>query len=1050
MDGGAPPVVAVVWAPDSGPGLKVSLASLVASDYPDLTVLVVPADGALGVAEATQALLPSAFIADPVAGEPAVAAANRAAAMVGGAAYLLFLSPGYRLDPSALSRLVEVAVRENAGLVTPKVVHDDDRDVLIHVGQAVDRFGVTVERVQFGEIDQGQHDAVREVAVAPSGATLVRTDLFSSLGGLDEHLAGAGSDVDLSWRARVAGARVFAAPSAVATRHVSADELNDGYVEDHEQGLEDLAAERRAEIHHLVVNESAAQLLLVLPLALLLSLAEAAVHWGGRHRERAGAILGAWRWMLANAKALRARRAEVQQLRTASDRKLRAEMVGGSSRLKEFGVQLWHQGLDVARGEQAELQVDEPGSPGSFGGAFSDDQGFDELDDLGYRGERGPRRHALLGSRRSRLVVWVLLWFWWLYATRSLFGPALPKIGELGTVESFTRGFSSWWQGWHPSGVGTTAAQATTGPVLSLLSLPALGHTSLVLKVFLLASFPLFVLGVTRLLKPVASPRARLAAAVAAAGVGACANAVAMGRLSWLVGLVAAPWLLGGILRLHGVAIAERSAAPSTWFAAKIGLGLGLAATFTPALLVVFLLAAFGVSVVLPSRWRLVAWRGIALALGLAMLINLPLLLEASSAGWDGLAIFGLPAASWSNVAPLDLLTFGIGPHVHRDATLLLMAAALFSLVAARAERFSLSLGLLGGALLPTAVALLTSDGLGVHLAVDPGVLLVPLAVAVPAMVGLGVAAVEEDLAGLSFGWRQAAAAMAALAAVLGILPAGSAVAGGRLGLPGVGYGTLTSVPDQAPPGRVLWVGNPLAIPGRAWSAAPGIAYAIGDLHSTRSASLAPVSPPGPAAGLGEVAMEVADRQTVHAGLLVAPYAIKYVAVVGASAPEIGNSSGTSVPLDPRLVPGFNRQQDLSRVPSPQGVTLYKVREPVPTLAQRSTPAPTVSSPLHPSAVLDWRPLARGNLRRSTTVEASDGNAVVAVAPSSAVHLEGAGRRQAAFGWGTQLIGTHGSLKITLADGLAGIRNVTVQLLALGLVFQLARRARRRWRAGTP
>ena len=42
---------------------------------------------------------------------------------------------------------------------------------------------------------------------------LVRADLFETLGGFDAAMTSYGEDVDFSWRARLAGARVVTAPA---------------------------------------------------------------------------------------------------------------------------------------------------------------------------------------------------------------------------------------------------------------------------------------------------------------------------------------------------------------------------------------------------------------------------------------------------------------------------------------------------------------------------------------------------------------------------------------------------------------------------------------------------------------------------------------------------------------------------------------------------------------------------------------------------------------------------------------------------------------------
>ena len=78
----------------------------------------------------------------------------------------------------------------------------------------MDRFGAPVRRVERREFDQSQHDEPREVFAVPGGCILVRADLFAAIGGFDDQISMLGEDIDLSWRARIAGARVVVTPAA--------------------------------------------------------------------------------------------------------------------------------------------------------------------------------------------------------------------------------------------------------------------------------------------------------------------------------------------------------------------------------------------------------------------------------------------------------------------------------------------------------------------------------------------------------------------------------------------------------------------------------------------------------------------------------------------------------------------------------------------------------------------------------------------------------------------------------------------------------------------
>ena len=143
-----------------------------------------------------------------------MAATNEALSMVEGAAFFLLCHDDCALDPDVVHNLVEESFRSNAGLVSPKFVNWDDPSVLLHVGMSCDKTGAVVDRIQDGEVDHGQHDAVRDVFVAPGGCILVRADLFRELGGFDAGIVAMGEDLDLSWRCQVAGSRVVVAPDA--------------------------------------------------------------------------------------------------------------------------------------------------------------------------------------------------------------------------------------------------------------------------------------------------------------------------------------------------------------------------------------------------------------------------------------------------------------------------------------------------------------------------------------------------------------------------------------------------------------------------------------------------------------------------------------------------------------------------------------------------------------------------------------------------------------------------------------------------------------------
>ncbi|MHB8670676.1 MAG: glycosyltransferase, partial [Acidimicrobiales bacterium] len=316
----APPVVAVVVASDPGPWLEEALAALGAQDYPELSVLFLDAGSTVDPVARVAEVLPGALTRRLGEGPGFAAAANEALHMVQGASYLLFCHDDVALDPDAVRVLVEEALRSNAGVVGPKLVEWDRPERLLDVGLAVDKTAFAVPLVERSELDQEQHDAVRDVFAVPAACVLVRSDLFGAVGGFDAAMDERVAAVDLCWRAQVAGARVLVVPSARARHVLARDERVAGpttavpttavpaaavaagpTAADGRSTASDRAA-RSAEVGRLTRDRLRAvlknygwfHLLRVLPQVALVSLADAVVAAARGRIGEAGAYLRAW------------------------------------------------------------------------------------------------------------------------------------------------------------------------------------------------------------------------------------------------------------------------------------------------------------------------------------------------------------------------------------------------------------------------------------------------------------------------------------------------------------------------------------------------------------------------------------------------------------------------------------------------------------------------------------------------------------------------------------------------------------------------------------
>ena len=149
-------------------------------------------------------------------------AMNLGAARVGAGA-IFVLNADTVVEPGAARALLNALEAEpGLGGVQPRLLQlepgggprDAERARLYSAGQCLSRDGRAFE-VGAGEVQGPEHLRRREVFGVCGGACLLRRELFTELGGYDEHYFAFYEDVDLNVRARIAGWRFEYVPEAV-------------------------------------------------------------------------------------------------------------------------------------------------------------------------------------------------------------------------------------------------------------------------------------------------------------------------------------------------------------------------------------------------------------------------------------------------------------------------------------------------------------------------------------------------------------------------------------------------------------------------------------------------------------------------------------------------------------------------------------------------------------------------------------------------------------------------------------------------------------------
>ncbi len=899
-----PPVVLVLVTRDPGVWFEETLASIAAQTYDNVSVFVVDAASSDDPSSRIAAVLPSAHISRLTENPGFGAAANEALAAVSGASFLLFCHDDVYLEPDAIQALVEEAFRSNAGVVGPKIADWNDPDRLLSVGMNADKHGYPVAGVERGELDQSQHDAVRDVFYVPGAATLVRADLFEVLGGFDPGISFHADDLDLCWRSHVAGARVIVAPQA-RVRHLEA--LGDRRPVDDRRKLQ-----MRHRLRAAKVSYSTGSRLKVIPQTFLLSLMEIVYCVAiGRFRQ-ARDVTDAWTWNWRNASEIRERRRRLNEHRVARDREVRHFQSRGSRRLSAF-----------LRGQIGTNR--------------------DRL----LTGQTGPRGVAstLRSSKAlTAISVWFVLVVLLMGGSRNLIFGHLPAIGGFPMFgHSATELLREWVSGYRSVGLGSETPNPTGLGLLGFSGLALFNNLELLRKVLIVGMLPVGALGMWRLVKPIGTRRSRIVGLVVYMSIPVAYNAMAQGLWTGLVVFGLSPWILSQLVRASKVApFGPLGGDPGPGVRGRpliqrivvVGLLGALAMTLSPVALVIVPLMAVALVVggVLAGQFA-GALRLLGVAVGgavVALVLHLPWSSTFVAADWR--SVVGTSSAGVEQLGLDRLLRFETGPWGATSLGYAFVVTAAIALLIGRQWRLSwavrswvLSAAGFGG------VWVYAQGWIPVDLPVLE-LLLAPTAVGLALASAMGMAAFEVDLPDYHFGWRQMLALVGGAALVVGALPTIGAAADGRWGLPRGDYNRPLAFIDKevtAEPFRVLWLGEASSLPVPGWSLE---SEADGDTDETMVFATTDGGTPtisdswpgsmGDATGqLRDVLEIAADGGTSRLGALLAPMGVRYVVVPLGIAP----APYTKDPRRPeQLLNMLEGQLDLSSVDVNVGVVVYR------------------------------------------------------------------------------------------------------------------------------
>jgi GT2 family glycosyltransferase len=896
-----PQVTVCVVAHNPGAWFDEVLGSLITQDYPSLDVVVVDAASAEPVAARVHAVMAEATVVPLLANQGFAKNANTILDHNGLGPYLLICHDDVALAPDCIRRLVEEATRSNAGIVGPKLLDWDDPNRILHVGFGADKTGLVSDLAEPGEYDQEQHDAVRDVFAVPGAATLLRTDLFTALGGFDEGMLVQGEDLDLCWRAHALGARVIVNPAATA-RH--REDLSTRIV-----GADRNRFARRHRIRSMLSNYGPFHTLRVVPQAVLASLIYMVIALFQGRIGRINDIGAAWWWNLRRFSQIRRRRKALAQVRQVSDAEVRALQVRGFE-----GIHAWRRGRADRDGEE----IVDPTDPAQVSAASERRRWF-----------------------QAAVLVWAAVITVLLFGSRSLIGSGLPVFNEFTTFpDGPSPLLTEWGSTWRATGVGAEAPSSLLHALLGLGGIALFGQMGLLRLLVTVGMLGVGAVGAYRLLQPFRSLPAQLVALMIYVAVPLPYNALHGGSWSGLVAYGAMPWIARRLAIAAGIPpFGDDDARLPRRIADTVQVAMITAAATLVEPLIGASLALLAIGWILGGLatrrvvglGRLVLVTLGAIVAGFVMLMPASLGLVLGNADW--MLIGGTRSTAATELSVSELFRFATGPHGATAVGWAVLILPALSLVLAFGQRLAwaarcwiIIVGSVGLAWLGEQADLEVAIA-------DPHVLLAPAAMSLAFAAGLATMAFQRDLRRYRFGWRQLVPFVAVVAVVSS---AGAGLGGaldGRWQAVDDGYESVFSFFDGTAPAhaRALWIGDADVLPVEGWRYDDDLTFALTPARTPTILDHAVGNVDETTTEVRDVFAETLSGASSRLGQRLALYGVRYIVVVEANAPAPFSSIERVV--DPVLTSRLTEQLDLVRVEVRPGATIYENQAYVPMVS---------------------------------------------------------------------------------------------------------------------
>lgn len=245
--------------------------------------------------------------------------------------YVFLLNNDTTVDRDVLEKLINTAENDSSiGIIAPAIFDLTNQSSVQEMGMAIDKFGYPLA------VKNHNENSLCTFFVSGS-AMLIKSELIRRIGLFDERYFMFAEDLDLCWRAQLAGCKIAVNPS-VKIYHASGASISGGVVKgsSYETNVRRVFLRERNTLRTLIKNYSLSNIVKVVPFYTVLLSVESAFWFLINRPKAAENILKAIFWNLKSFPDTIRERALIQRLRVVNDCAIVEKMVKGYCKVTIF------------------------------------------------------------------------------------------------------------------------------------------------------------------------------------------------------------------------------------------------------------------------------------------------------------------------------------------------------------------------------------------------------------------------------------------------------------------------------------------------------------------------------------------------------------------------------------------------------------------------------------------------------------------------------------------------------------------------------------------